>query len=89
MGPASVRAIRSSAQSASSRVITRGGETPIVARMNAALRETLSEERARRQMEEAQQARLLLSDRPTLKAFLDRQVEVWGRVVRENNIRAD
>jgi len=66
-----------------------GTPAPIVARMNAALRETLSEERVRRQMEEAQQARLLLSDPPTLKAFLDRQVEVWGRVVRENNIRAD
>ena len=57
--------------------------------MNAALRETLSEERVRRQMEEAQQARLVLSDPPTLKAFLDRQIETWGRVVRENDIRAD
>ena len=40
-------------------------------------------------MEEAQQARLALSDPAALKAFLDRQIEVWGRVVRENNIQAD
>jgi tripartite-type tricarboxylate transporter receptor subunit TctC len=40
-------------------------------------------------MEETQQARLALSDPPALKAFLDRQVETWGRVVRENGIRAD
>ena len=66
-----------------------GTPAPIVGRMNAALRETLSEERVRRQMEETQQARLALSDPPALKAFLDRQVETWGRVVRENGIRAD
>ncbi|WP_426955606.1 Bug family tripartite tricarboxylate transporter substrate binding protein [Muricoccus radiodurans] len=62
---------------------------PIIARMNAALRETLSDDRARRQMEETQQARLVLSDPATLKTFLDRQVEIWGRVVRENRIQAD
>ena len=66
-----------------------GTPAPIVGRMNAALRETLAEERVRRQMEDAQQARLALSDPPALKAFLDRQVETWGRVVRENGIRAD
>ncbi|MDW8315615.1 MAG: tripartite tricarboxylate transporter substrate binding protein [Rhodovarius sp.] len=62
---------------------------PIIARMNAALRETLSEERVRRQMEEVQQARLVLSDPEGLRVFLDRQIEIWGRVVRENNIRPD
>jgi tripartite-type tricarboxylate transporter receptor subunit TctC len=66
-----------------------GTPAPIVGRMNAALRAALSEERVRRQMEETQQARLVLSDPPALKAFLDRQVETWGRVVRENDIRAD
>lgn len=61
----------------------------IVARMNAVLREALSEERARRQMEEAQQARLVLSDPEALRAFLDGQIETWGRVVRENRIQPD
>ena len=66
-----------------------GTPAPVVARMNAALRETLSEAQARRQMEETQQARLVLSDPPALKTFLDQQVETWSRVVRENDIRAD
>jgi tripartite-type tricarboxylate transporter receptor subunit TctC len=66
-----------------------GTPAPIVARMNAAMRETLSEERVRRQMEETQQARLALSNPPTLKTFLDQQVETWSRVVRENKMRAD
>jgi tripartite-type tricarboxylate transporter receptor subunit TctC len=61
----------------------------MIARMNAALRESLSEEKVRRQMEESQQARLVLSDPPALQAFLERQVEVWGGVVRANSIRAD
>ncbi len=60
-----------------------------VARMNAALRESLSEERARRQMTENQQARLVLSDPDGLRVFLDRQIAVWGAVVRENRITAD
>lgn len=66
-----------------------GTPAPVVGRMNAALRETLSEEGVRRQMEEAQQARLVLSDPPALKAFLDQQIQTWGGVVRENGIRAD
>jgi tripartite-type tricarboxylate transporter receptor subunit TctC len=62
---------------------------PVIARMNAALRETLTDERARRQMEDTQQARLVMSDPEGLRSFLDQQVEVWGRVVRENRIQAD
>ncbi len=66
-----------------------GIQAPLVARMNAALRESLAEERVRRQMEETQQARLVLSDPPALQAFVERQVAVWGAVVRENAIRPD
>ena len=66
-----------------------GTPAPVVARMNAALRDSLLEEGPRRQMTETQQARLVLSSPEELRAFLDRQIEVWGRVVRENNIRAD
>jgi tripartite-type tricarboxylate transporter receptor subunit TctC len=66
-----------------------GTPAPMVAAMNAALREVLSEDRAKRQMEETQQARLVLSDPAGLKAFLDTQVETWGRIVRENSIRPD
>lgn len=66
-----------------------GTPAPIVARMNAALREVLSEDRARRQMTEIQQARLVLSSPEELREFLDQQIAVWGRVVRENNIRPE
>ena len=66
-----------------------GTPAPLVARMNAALRDTLDEPRLRQQMEENQQARLVLSDPPTLAAFVDRQVATWGKVVRDNAIRAD
>lgn len=61
----------------------------MVARMNAALRETLSEARTRQQMEETQQARLVLSDPAGLRTFLDGEVTKWSRVVRENQIRPD
>jgi hypothetical protein len=40
-------------------------------------------------MEDTQQARLVMSDPEGLRSFLDQQVEVWGRVVRENRIQAD
>jgi tripartite-type tricarboxylate transporter receptor subunit TctC len=60
-----------------------------VARMNAALRETISEERTRRTMTETQQARLVLSSPEELGRFFAGQVESWGRVVRANNIQPD
>ncbi|MBR0643390.1 tripartite tricarboxylate transporter substrate binding protein [Plastoroseomonas hellenica] len=61
----------------------------MVTRMNTALRETLSEARTRQQMEETQQARLVLSDPAGLRTFLDGEVAKWSRVVRENQIRPD
>lgn len=66
-----------------------GTPATVIARMNAALKETLSDPALRRQMEENQQARLVLSDPAGLQRFLDRQIDTWGRVVRQNNIKAD
>lgn len=66
-----------------------GTPAPVVARMNAALRESLSDDRVRRQMTETQQARLVLSSPEELRRFLAGQVETWTRVVRENNVRTD
>ena len=60
-----------------------------VARMNAALKESLSDPQVRRTMEETQQARLIMSDPAALGTFVQREVAKWGAVVRENNIRAD
>ncbi|MBR0683147.1 tripartite tricarboxylate transporter substrate binding protein [Roseomonas eburnea] len=60
-----------------------------VARMNAALKESLAEEQVRRTMQETQQARLIMSSPEELGTFLQREVAKWGAVVRDNNIRAD
>jgi tripartite-type tricarboxylate transporter receptor subunit TctC len=60
-----------------------------VERMNTALRETLSEERARTVMTETQQARLVLSSPAELGTFFRGQVETWGALVRAANIQPD
>lgn len=67
----------------------KGTPREMVERMNAALREALSEERARRVMTETQQARLVLSTPDELRSFFASQVETWGAVVRANNIQPD
>jgi tripartite-type tricarboxylate transporter receptor subunit TctC len=66
-----------------------GTPAELVARMNTALRETLSEERIRTQMTQTQQARLVLSDPAGLARFLDAEVAKWSAVVREFNVRPD
>lgn len=66
-----------------------GTPPEMVARMNAALKESLAEERVRTTMTETQQARLIASSPAELATFLDREVAKWGAVVRENHIRAD
>jgi tripartite-type tricarboxylate transporter receptor subunit TctC len=66
-----------------------GTPAELVARMNNALRETLSEERIRTQMTQTQQARLVLSDPAGLARFLDAEVAKWSAVVREFNVRPD
>ena len=66
-----------------------GTPAEIIARFGAALGETFREERIRRQMEEAQQARLVLAGPEELRRFLAAQIETWGKVVAENRIRAD
>ncbi len=67
----------------------KGSTAEQVARMNAALRETLAEERVRRTMIETQQARLVVSSPEEFKRFFASQVETWGGVVRANNIQPD
>ncbi|MEO3470689.1 tripartite tricarboxylate transporter substrate binding protein [Roseomonas sp. CAU 1739] len=60
-----------------------------VARMNAALKESLSDPQVRHTMEDTQQARLIMSDPAGLAAFVQREVAKWSAVVRDNAIRAD
>ena len=61
----------------------------VVAKMYTALRDTFNEPRIHEQMVNTQQARLDLADGNVLRVFLDRQIETWSRVVRENNVKAD
>ena len=60
-----------------------------MARFHEALAAAFREERVARQMTEAQQARLVLAGSDELGRFLDREVETWGKVVRENGVQAD
>ncbi|NKE47589.1 tripartite tricarboxylate transporter substrate binding protein [Roseomonas frigidaquae] len=66
-----------------------GTPAEMVNRMNAALKETLSEERARTVMTETQQARLVLSTPAECGTFFRGQVETWGALVRAANIQPD
>lgn len=67
----------------------KGSTAEQIGRMNAALKETLAEERVRRTMIETQQARLVASSPEEFSRFFAAQVEKWSRVVRENNIQPD
>ena len=58
-------------------------------RMGQALKESFSDERVRRTMTETQQARLVLGGPEVLRLFLDRQIALWGQVVRDNRVQAD
>jgi len=61
----------------------------VIARFHAALSAAFREERVAQQVTEGQQARLVLDGPAEFARFLDTQIETWGRVVRENEIRAD
>jgi tripartite-type tricarboxylate transporter receptor subunit TctC len=67
----------------------KGTPAEMITRMNTALREALSEERARTVMTETQQARLILSSPAELGTFFRGQVETWGGLVRAANIQPD
>lgn len=67
----------------------RGTPQDAVARMNAALRESLADAQVKRTMEEVQQARLIASSPTEFGTFLEREVAKWSEVVRANNIRAE
>lgn len=58
-------------------------------RMGQALKESFSEERVHRTMTETQQARLVLGGPEELRAFLDRQIALWGGLVSEYRVQAD
>ena len=62
---------------------------PIRTRMEAAVREVLNLPEVRARLTDQLGIDVVAGDGAAFGAFLDRQMEVWGRVVRENNIRPD
>lgn len=65
-------------------------DTPadVIARQAAAIRDILSEPAVSAKLRETQMMTLILGDAAAFTAFFNRQLEFWGKVVRDNNIRA-
>ncbi|MDX2203921.1 MAG: tripartite tricarboxylate transporter substrate-binding protein [Hyphomicrobiaceae bacterium] len=59
----------------------------VIAAMEKAIRETLSEPAAANRLRDTQQMTLELGGAKQMDAFLRKQVKLWGDVVRDNNIR--
>jgi len=66
-----------------------GVPQPVIRRFHAALAAALGEATLRQRLVEGQGVDIVASSPEEFGAFLDRQMEQWGRVVRERNIRAD
>jgi tripartite-type tricarboxylate transporter receptor subunit TctC len=62
---------------------------PMIARFHAALTSAFREPRVVETMTTAQQARLVLASQEETARFVEREVETWGKVVRDNNIKPD
>jgi tripartite-type tricarboxylate transporter receptor subunit TctC len=65
-----------------------GTPQPILEKMHAALTQALREPAVKARIEE-QGADLVASDPAECRRFVAGEIEKWGRVIRENNIRAD
>lgn len=59
----------------------------VIAKMETAVREALSDPAAAKRLQETQQMTLKLGGPKEMDAFLSKETKFWGQVVRENNIR--
>jgi tripartite-type tricarboxylate transporter receptor subunit TctC len=66
-----------------------GTPKPIVDRFSAEMAACLREERVSKPLIENQQVNLLLGGPQDMRKFLTDQMQTWGKVVRENNIKGD
>ena len=62
---------------------------PIVDRFAAGLRAVLKDEKVVAQLMEGQQMTLVNGDAEALRAFVDEQVEIWRRIIKDNHIKMD
>lgn len=65
-----------------------GTPAPIMARMQAAMAETLADPQVRAKIEE-QGADVVASGAEQCRAFLANEIDRWGKVIRDNNITAE
>jgi len=66
-----------------------GTPKPIVDRVSKEMAACLREERLAKQLVETQQVTLTLGGPDVLRKFVGQQMAVWGKVVKDNNIKAD
>ncbi|MEI9806012.1 MAG: tripartite tricarboxylate transporter substrate binding protein [Pseudolabrys sp.] len=66
-----------------------GTPRPIVDKMSGAMAATLRDERISKQLIETQQVTMTLGGPDVLRTFVSDQMRVWGKVVKDNNIKAD
>ena len=66
-----------------------GTPKPVIERFGAEFAACLREERVAKQLTETQQVNLVLSGPEDLRKFLAEQMRVWGKVVRDNNIKGE
>jgi tripartite-type tricarboxylate transporter receptor subunit TctC len=62
---------------------------PVVRRFHAALAETLGKPEVRERLASPLGVEVVASTPEEFGTFLDRQIETWGRVIREQNIKPD
>jgi tripartite-type tricarboxylate transporter receptor subunit TctC len=61
----------------------------IIDRFGNEMAATLREERIAKQLVETQQVSLTLGGPEVERAFVSNQMQTWGKVVKDNNIKAD
>jgi tripartite-type tricarboxylate transporter receptor subunit TctC len=66
-----------------------GTPKPIIERFGSEMAATLREERIAKQLVETQQVSLTLGGPEIQRAFLRSQMQTWGKVVKDNSIKAD
>jgi len=66
----------------------KGTPADAIAKANTAFKDALSTEAMSRQLRETQQIDLTLQGPKEFAVFFTKQIEVWGSVIRENNIKA-
>jgi tripartite-type tricarboxylate transporter receptor subunit TctC len=66
-----------------------GTRKPIIERFSKEMAATLREERIAKQLIETQQVSLTVGGPDVMRTFVSNQMQTWGKVVKENNIKAD